>query len=56
MVAHVMDLALVTRLYELLHVLVEERPPELFQELHVDGVNLLVAVIFNLAWTCLCTS
>jgi hypothetical protein len=42
MILHLTDLALVTRLNEPLNVLIEEWPPELLKELHMDGVNLLV--------------
>jgi hypothetical protein len=42
MVAHLMDLALVTCLYKPFDILVEEWPPESFQKLHPNGINLLV--------------
>jgi hypothetical protein len=35
-----MDLALVTYLYKPFDILVEERLPELFQKLHLHGINL----------------
>jgi hypothetical protein len=41
-VAHLTNLALVTYLYEPFDILVEEQPPELLQELHLNGVDLLV--------------
>jgi hypothetical protein len=42
MIVNLMDLTLVGCLHKPLDVLVEEWPPELFQELHLDGINLLV--------------
>jgi hypothetical protein len=42
MISHLTDLALVTCLYEPFDVMVEEWPPELLEELHMDGVDLLV--------------
>jgi hypothetical protein len=42
MIAHLTDLALVMCLYEPLDILVEERLPESLQELHPNGINLLV--------------
>jgi hypothetical protein len=42
MIVHLMDLALVTCLNEPFDVLIEERPPESLEELHTDGLDLLV--------------
>jgi hypothetical protein len=38
MIVYLTDPALVTRLYKLFDILVEEQPPESFQKLHPHGI------------------